>query len=204
MGYKTPVVAAYRLTHKSSGHCYVGSSADYKARLNKHRSDLFKKMHHNEKLQSAYTRWDDFQIDIFEASSISEARDIEQRLLDEYLGNRLCCNIGKSSLDPTLGVISLEVRRTNMRKCNESQIGRALSDNHKASISAGASREPRDDDTRLKISLSKSRRVSCGGKEYDSAQIAADALDLPVRTVRSRIYSETSAYRDWFFIEGQN
>lgn len=200
MSKRTEAPAAYRLTHVPSGYFYIGSSAFHKSRLAEHKSFLNSGNHHNRKFQSVYTRWEDIEVELFPTATIGEARDCEQGLLDEFLGTRLCCNIGTDSVDLTAGVITSEMRRANLRRATDSWRGSKHTEESKARISLGANREPRGDDTRLKISLAKSRKVCADGIEYDSASAAASELEIPVRTVRSRIYSESPSFKNWFFI----
>lgn len=201
MPYAKSFPAAYKLTHRPSGYFYVGSSVCHRKRTNEHKTHLNRGKHTNRKLQDIFTSWDDMEVEVFRAVDIEDARRLEQTLIDKYIDDPLCCNIGRSSTNPLLGVITREMVIANGRKASQRRIGTKLSAETRARMSASHTGLTRGDDDRMKISLGKAKGVSIEGVEYGSAYQAAITLGIPVRTVRTRLYADSRKFKDWFFIE---
>lgn len=95
--YKS-VPGAYILTHVPSGHYYVGSTNNLLVRYKSHLATLSSGTHRNSRLQSLFTIPDEFEFTPIPTANPSEAREIEQTLLDERHGLELCCNVGTSAV----------------------------------------------------------------------------------------------------------
>lgn len=190
----------YKLTHLPTGLFYVGSSQNLSKRISNHRSDLIRGINSNKRFQQVYTTWDDILVEQYQTNDLSEARKGEQRFLDRYVGDSLCCNVGHSSTDPTAGIITTEIRRVQMATINKNQVGKALSHSQRASISSGLTGTPRSTEAKMAISLGKSRKVTIDGNVYDSVTLAAMDLNLTAQTIRYRIGSNSTKYANWKFI----
>lgn len=70
----------YTITHIKSGKQYVGSSVTIKRRLNRHKNELRKGIHHCLHLQRA---WNKYGEDAFVCSTIESIDDVDQILLRE-------------------------------------------------------------------------------------------------------------------------
>lgn len=89
--------AVYMITHKVSGHFYIGSSKNLSNRLTTHKNRLASGRHKNDNLTACYTSWADFEITYETYNTGDEALDREDELLDLFIGQDLCCNLGTSS-----------------------------------------------------------------------------------------------------------
>jgi len=132
MKIQDKISGVYAITNLSNGHRYIGSSIDIYRRWGQHRRQLRKGTHSNQILQRA---WDKYSEDTFEFSILivcSEHDTLlnEQRFLDtvkpEY-------NIAVCAEAPSRGLHFSEEHR---RKIGEANSRRVLSDETKAKISA--------------------------------------------------------------------
>lgn len=75
----------YKITNKTNGKIYIGSSVDIRGRFNSHKSDLRQNKHGNSKLQRAWDKYGEeaFVFDIVEECSPDTVRNVEQQYLDE-------------------------------------------------------------------------------------------------------------------------
>lgn len=132
-------IGYYTITHRPTGRFYIGSSGNLTRRIWRHRTELASGMHTNRKLQEIYTCWDDFEVMTSEVNTLEEARQLEQQLLDRYVGTALCCNSSMSATNPfdvfeRIGP-SREICIANLEKANEARRGKPLSSEHKAKLS---------------------------------------------------------------------
>lgn len=98
---KTP--AAYIITHEPTGMFYIGSTGKIGARWSGHRSDLSKNKHKNKKLQSVFTEIGDYSLEVISLGTLDEVRVVEQRLIDRYRGDELCCNSAPNAMNALAG-----------------------------------------------------------------------------------------------------
>lgn len=191
---------AYILTHIPTGRFYIGSSANLTRRHYTHKYDLTSGKHANRKLQEVFTNWSDIRIDLFETSTVEEARQREQILLNRYYGNHLCCNQSSSVYDPTAGVITPEIRRSAISSAIKSVTGVSKSNEHRLKLSEANSGKVRSSSTKEAISDSKSRSVRINGKTYKSVSAAAQELGINPWTLRSRIASNSEKHKDYSYV----
>jgi hypothetical protein len=147
-----------------------------------------------------YTTWDDFKIDLTITDTIEEARVSEKELLDKHIGSELCCNLHDDPEVPFSGVRGRPRSEQARRNMSAASKLRRHSSETKRKISEWNKGNLRSIDTKLKISASKSRKISAAGVIYDSVLVAANTLGIPLRTLRSRIYSKSDVFKDYFFI----
>lgn len=92
----TPVV--YRVCNAENGRFYIGSSADFKKRIDIHHMQLKRGKHHNVSMQSDYDLGHEFTSEVlFILETREEAYEYEQSTLDQFKDNPLIYNIGKSA-----------------------------------------------------------------------------------------------------------
>lgn len=194
------IVAAYIMKHKPTGYYYVGSTTDYMTRMRNHRHKFNNASHENKRLQSIFTCWEDFDVEVFKLGTIKEAKAMEQRLLDQHRGKGLCCNFASSSTDPTAGVITNE-RRREVNLGNTNMLGKKHTEETRAKIGTSATGRTKSDEVRRKISLAKSMAVIAGGVQYESVLAASTALGISGSTIRSRIISNSAKFKDWKFVD---
>lgn len=109
-GKKTYPGGVYKLTHVPTGVYYIGSTAYLNGRVGSHFWNLKNKRHVNERLQEVYDSdptgfvvWKEHTVDR------DQALEIEQRLLDESIGDPLCCNVSTSATSTAEGLAKNEM-----------------------------------------------------------------------------------------------
>lgn len=187
--------ACYILTSRTTGYFYIGSTSRTRVRLDDHKYRLSRGIHENKKLQLVFVGWDDIIVDLVETDTIEEARNIEHSLLVKHVGSPLCCNLATNPHDPTQGVITDDMRRSSVIKAIAANIGRKYTDEHRTNMSIAHKGMTQSQETKSRISLTKSRQVEIDGIIYLSARHAAEELKVPVETIRSRLKSEKKGYR---------
>lgn len=147
--------AAYMITHRESGHFYVGSASNLVRRLRDHRYKLNIGAHKNDQLSSCYTTWDDFEIRFEVFPTHDEALDCEDDLIDKFINQELCCNLGTGSRT---------VWENGMPNSVKSKIslfhkGRDYGESFREMRSRLMTGVPRTDEQKRKLSLSLSGRT---------------------------------------------
>lgn len=89
---------AYALIEIHTGKVYFGSSGQIEQRLRRHVRDIRNKAHHNSPFQKLWNEGGQFLTEVFEVSSMAEARSLEQALIDWFITNEpdLTLNVGLS------------------------------------------------------------------------------------------------------------
>lgn len=170
----------YVLSNPKTGSYYIGSTSNLRQRKHQH------KYHVNRKSSPSGVRvlagevddFDELEFEFLRFDCVEDAEDLELALLRANVGEVLCCNINKRLRG--FESIPLETR---------------------LKISSTLSGRGRSDEIKRKISLGKSRKVSCDGVVYESARTAAESLGLPRNTLRLRLYADTKRFRNWFFLD---
>lgn len=82
---KVKVSGIYKITNRTTGKFYVGSSCDVKHRMSKHRSCLRRGVHHSQHLQRAWNKYgeDDFSFLLIEEVDVDSLFLVEQKYLDD-------------------------------------------------------------------------------------------------------------------------
>ena len=121
----------YRITCKSNGKFYVGSSRDLKFRWQQHRSDLRHNRHRNDKLQHSFNKYgeENFLFEVIETCSEELLLEREQYFIDTTspwfnLTPTAGSNYGWNHSDDTKKKISDSTRgvRNHKSKLSEEQI----------------------------------------------------------------------------------
>lgn len=190
----------YTLTHRPTGLYYIGSSVNISERMKVHRYDLRKGIHKNPKLLAAYTCWEDYDVYVVYTDGVDQARRREQELIDVHHGRSRCCNVGRSTTDPTLGVISTERRREVMRG-NTINNGRVQSVETRAKIGAASVGRTKSPEVRAKIAAAKEKAVSIDGTVYTSLTEAGQVLGLNYKQMVYRVTVAGGKYQNWKYAE---
>ena len=111
----------YKITCKSNGHYYFGSSIKIELRLKNHISKLKAENHRNHRLQRIYNKYgiDSLMFEVVEYCSPEKTLIVEQKFLDKYANDENCINFCKDAKAPMKG---LKFSEHHKRKMSESQI----------------------------------------------------------------------------------
>lgn len=171
----------YIILHRSSGKMYIGSSGDIDFRIKAHKRLLKNNRHKNKFLQEAYNHDTDLTILSRDFTTIEEARDAEQWLLDKYYPLRKLFNIATDARFPGKGraYIPSEYR---LRRTSEANKGKIISEKHKDLIR-------------------EARGIKCviEGVIYPSIAKVAETFGVSQPTVKDRINSKTARFKEWKF-----
>lgn len=76
----------YKIQHKDSGRLYIGSSKNYKQRMNNHRGHLNRNVHANQSLQNAWNKYgqDKFYFELMFTCKVKDLIKYEQMMMDKY------------------------------------------------------------------------------------------------------------------------
>lgn len=79
-----PIIGIYKIQHVETGNIYVGQSVNITRRINRHRTQLNKKTHHNSHLQSAWEIYGEeaFAFEVLEFCDVKMLTSLEQKWID--------------------------------------------------------------------------------------------------------------------------
>lgn len=189
----------YIITHEPTGRFYVGSTTDLYFRIASHKSELNRGMHGNRNLQEVYTRPEDLQITVVPAETLDSVRDAEQELLDLFLPNPLCCNIGTGSRSLwAVGKVPEEMKEkaSRLHLGNTYGKGHVVTEEMREAVRRANTGLKRSDETLAKMR----RQVSINGVIYSHAAAAAVALNILKPTVVYRINSASADFEGWKYV----
>lgn len=205
----------YRIMHIPTRKFYFGSTVGLAYRVLKHISELKSGKHHNQKLLDTYTRIEDFLVGIKTYPSKDEMRDAEQKYIDLHHGSPDCLNIGSSSTGPWK--VIPDYVRSAIVKANTGRIsptkGIKRTEEHRLSIEKATRLtlcgkpgpwlgKERSLDTRLKISLARSKPISIAGVVYQrGATEVLEKLGISRRYVYKLINDQSPEHADKFFCD---
>lgn len=129
------IIGAYVLV-LPSGHFYIGQSGNWPKRLMKHRWQLERNIHDNRKLQSHFTEWADVEIFEFPTNTVEDAKAKERELVARDWGHPLLCNTEDPN-DVAGYRRGVPMGPEHAARTSAAQLGRKLTDEWKANISAG-------------------------------------------------------------------
>lgn len=109
----------YRITCKSNGHYYFGSSIKIESRFKNHISKLKDKSHRNHRLQRIYNKYgiDSLIFEVVQYCSPEETLIVEQKFLDKYAHDENCMNFCKDAKAPMKGLKFSEDHKRKMSEC---------------------------------------------------------------------------------------
>lgn len=197
--------AVYVLTHKPSGHFYIGSTNNLYRRLYLHLWQLKNGVSSNKKLQAAYTSWEDYDIKHTYCKNSRVAMVEEQKLLDEFFGRDLCCNICPRA-DSRAGSPVTDESRAKM---SAAHLDNTHSEETRIRMSISQKQRTQPQEVRLKIAqarlgvttTNKKVKVSLDGVVFNSLSEASRELGIASTTIRNRIAGKFKGYPDWKYLE---
>jgi group I intron endonuclease len=210
--------AAYVLTHRSTGHKYIGSSGKVGYRLCQHRSALKHNKHPCVKLQEAYNLDAGYDAVIYGVATRELAFQLEQALLDRYKETGLLFNRSSSALAPSTGY---EVTDEFREKCRHNRLGHTNSEIHRERISKAltgqkmvmtarrkamyAARKgvPVSEERHAQLKVAQDHRKTCvsmDGIEYLGIREASRQTGIDDSMIRFRCKSNNPKFKDWFFV----
>ena len=136
------IPAAYIITHEPTGMFYIGSTGKIGARWSGHRYDLSNNRHKNKKLQSVFTEIGDYSLEVLSIGTLEEVRTTEQRLLDRYLGDELCCNTAPNAMNSLAGRTPEETAEVRQLIFNSPKWQTAIRQVQKLAAAANRGRAP--------------------------------------------------------------
>lgn len=92
------MICAYKLYFLNSEWFYYGSTIESEKRMLRHWQELRSKSHHNVQLQKAFELDQTMKVEFYPCQDESQARTLEDKLINKSLDNPFLCNIGKSAI----------------------------------------------------------------------------------------------------------
>ena len=191
-------VGVYTVRHSESGELYIGSTNDFAIRRCNHLSTLRRGVHCNEQLQAAFTDETTLDWTFAETASREEAYRLEGLLIESNIDNPLLCN---RSVNPK-GNDGRSFRgkthsEESLAKMSAAKQGVALSDEHRASMSASRTGKTKTAEWSDKIADSVRKEVVVNGVVYRSATEAAIAHNTSATTVLHRARNPSPRFAAW-------
>ena len=175
--------ACYAIENNKTGCFYVGSTNNVNLRLKNHLSELERSVHRNRNLQKNYDEndKDNFIVHISLETSVENAQEREQCILNEGINSGILFNIASNAVNP--------LAANSIPQFSKSKEGRILASN--------LSKE------RWKNSLLRSKMISSMGEnivvdgvEYNSVREASRETGVAVQTIRSRLHNGNCSLLD--------
>lgn len=188
-------IGVYRIEHIPTGQFYIGSTGDNYRRIMRHKSCLKRGVHPNKRLQAVFTSWEDMEVTFTATGTLVEARELEGNELDIHVGSPLCCNAIKLTDSPFMGKVWRGGRTGGSGKPEYQHSTETKEKIRQIRLGATMSEE-----SKRKLSVSRSTSVSIEGVTYSSLKEAERILEIPYRTILYRVRSRTVSFKHWFFI----
>ncbi len=175
--------ACYAIENNKTGCFYVGSTNNVNLRLKNHLSQLERSVNGNRNLQKNYDENDEdnFIVHISLETSVENAQEREQCILNEGINSGILFNIASNAVNP--------LAANSIPQFSKSKEGRILASN--------LSKE------RWKNSLLRSKMISSMGEnivvdgvEYNSVREASRETGVAVQTIRSRLHNGNCSLLD--------
>ncbi len=175
--------ACYAIENNKTGCFYVGSTNNVNLRLKDHLSQLERSVNGNRNLQKNYDEndKDNFIVHISLETSVENAQEREQCILNEGINSGILFNIASNAVNP--------LAANSIPQFSKSKEGRIL-----------ASKLSKE---RWKNSLLRSKMISSMGEnivvdgvEYNSVREASRETGVAVQTIRSRLHNGNCSLLD--------
>lgn len=175
--------ACYAIENNKTGCFYVGSTNNVNLRLKNHLSELERSVHRNRNLQKNYDEndKDNFIVHISLETSVENAQEREQCILNEGINSGILFNIASNAVNA--------LAANSIPQFSKSKEGRIL-----------ASKLSKE---RWKNSLLRSKMISSMGEnivvdgvEYNSVREASRETGVAVQTIRSRLHNGNCSLLD--------
>lgn len=220
----------YLIHHTATDQVYLGSTGAVEERIRIHVGTLRRNQHFVKDLQSVYNEAPIVDVYYHPTATRVAAYELEQSLLDRYIGQPYLFNVAPTATsqtgfkhsDETKQKMSATRSTPEMRELMASvHRGRVLTDEHRAAISAGGkgrvvSQETRDllssihkgvkrsAELGAQVSATKRERapkISINGVIYRGATEAHELLGVGRSTIDYRLKSKEPTWKDWFKVE---
>lgn len=156
----------YIIKNTVNGKFYIGQASYLTKRFSAHRIFLHDNNHPNKHLQAAWDKYgkDAFEFRILIYCDVGELDEMEQYLLDKYVGTKTCYNIAKDASAPTRGLSFSSETRAKMAMASKgkthtletrakmSVAAKSRSPEHQAKINASQRKRTASPETRAKLS----------------------------------------------------
>lgn len=200
---KKKIICIYQIKCESNNKVYIGSTINYKRRINVHYNELKKQEHHSIKLQNTYNKYGKNSLNftiLEEIENVEILIDREQCYFDMI--NPELNMVLVAGLNSHLGMKRSEETK---KKISESLKGKKLSEEHKKSISdtlKGHKQSKNTIDKRMKnsyktiLQFDKNMNLI---KEYKSATHAAEELNIHRNSIYRCIYGIRKSYKNYIW-----
>lgn len=195
------IIACYIVTHLPSGKFYVGSTKDAIRRQQDHKARLKRGIHYNSDFQACYNdtpTFESFFWKFFIFDELLDARQCEQKLLDENVGNPLLLNHTSSVRSPISGLMNEEIRAratAGSRTAVQSEEYRAKQSITMRKVWAVGDRRER----RMGGGNPFAKPVWVDGIMYAAVNDAKRALGIDEKTIRNRARSVDPRWSNYSF-----
>jgi len=142
---------------KIGNFIYIGSSKNLIKRKNNHLSKFQLNSHYNNKLQSAYNKYKNFEFEIIELCLPEERLNSEQKWIDSIWGDKNCANLRKKAESP----LGMKRSQEAIDKSVKSRAGYSHSEETRKKISSSNKGRIISEETKNKISLTVKTQMSC-------------------------------------------
>lgn len=201
----------YMLVDQTTRAFYIGSSVNLMNRIRFHRNHIRNGTHPNSGIRDNFDDWSNVELVVGYARDKQHALDLEQELLDKFVGVVGCCNkSGESRAENIIKGIAGTGWGSGRKHSEETK-------KYMSAIRKGIPRsEPKRNlrerkpgkiptaESRSRMAAAKSKPVSIMGVGYDNILIASAALGKAYNTVKNRVLSEKDQYKDWFYLNQVN
>lgn len=159
---------------------FIGATAGLKKQIRTYLFLLKKGISTVSALQKVYDLDKHYAVLFLNTSTRAQAFELKQQLLNRYLSDKACLNIGAYAESPRRGVkFTLETRE----RLSKSHLGRYFSDEAKRRL--------------MNARLGKGRKVTINGVMYETITLAAKAVSFSTNTVSARVKSIN--WPDWHY-----
>lgn len=179
----------YQIRNKLSEKIYIGSTNNFKKRINQHLHCLRNKKHHSIKLQNAWNKYgeENFKFEILEECNVEKIKDqydLEQNYIDKLNCFDKGYNMSGSSYSPGGFIIWTELMRKDM--------GEKISRKHKGKIPKNISLL-REKGKRAILEYENGFFI----REYESAKQCGELLNIDYKLINNILRGKVKACRKY-------
>lgn len=179
----------YKIYWSNNPYYYYGQAVNLQRRKSTHLESMRKGRHRNPKMQSIYNKYGDFIFEPIEYAEYEELNTVEQKYLDEFFNDELCCNLCPNSFSSKGRVYSEETLKS-IREARKNRVkligdmnpffGKTHTEETKRKISESkkGKKFPKISESRRSIKVTdETRRKLSKAKSYGGAPSARTILD---------------------------
>lgn len=177
---KTMNSGIYKIENTTNGKCYIGSSADLRARWSQHLSLLRAGKHHSAKLQHSWTKHGEAAFRMVLVEPVTDTGALLVREQWWFDTERPAFNIA-----PVAGCKrGVKLSEETKRRMSASRVGKTPSAETRAKMSAWQQGRKRPDETRQKISESKKAADLKGRPAWNKGKSHSDETRAKLSAAR--------------------